>query len=337
MRAGSGWIAALALGVALSVTVRAAVQPPPQQPAQPQAPTQPPPIEGHGGPPPPGAPAPQTPPAPAPGGQDAQQPRPGRFPAQQRGALDPAVVERGRGIYASTCAPCHGMDARGGQLGGPNLLRSQLVLNDKSGELISPVVKNGRPGTGGPAMPPMPLPDADIQAVATFIHSLQAQIGGQGDPPPGEEKELNIVVGNAKAGESYFAQRCASCHSATGDLRGIASRVAEPKTLQNLWVSGGRAVGRGGGGTRPAGGPPRAVATATVTLPSGEKVSGPLVRLDDFLVTITQADGMPRTFRRTGDVPKIEVTDPLEGHRDLLGILTDADMHNVTAYLVTLK
>src|SRR5688500_3140504 len=201
MRAGTGWVAALTLGVALTVTVRATGEAQ-QQPAQP---AQPPVIEGHGGPTPPGTAAPQAPQTPRPGGPGAQQPqRPGRFPAQQRGAFDPAVVERGRGIYASTCAPCHGLDARGGQLGGPNLLRSQLVLNDKNGELISPVVKNGRPGNGGPAMPPMALPDADIVAAATFIHSLQAKIGGQGDPPPGEEVPLNILVGNAKAGESYF-------------------------------------------------------------------------------------------------------------------------------------
>jgi cytochrome c oxidase cbb3-type subunit 3 len=317
MRAGTGWVAALTLGVALTVTVRATGEAQ-QQPAQP---AQPPVIEGHGGPTPPGTPAPQTP---RPGGAGAQQPpRPGRFPAQQRGAFDPAVVERGRGVYASTCAPCHGLDARGGQLGGPNLLRSQLVLNDKNGELISPVVKNGRPGNGGPAMPPMALPDADIAAAATFLHSLQAKIGGQGDPPPGEEVPLNILVGNAKAGESYFAAKCATCHSASGDLKGLATRVAEPKALQNLWVSGGRAAARG-------------VTQATVTLPSGEKVTGPLVRYDDFLITVTTAEG-PRTFRRTGDVPKVEIVDPLEGHRTLLGVLTDADMHNVTAYLVTLK
>ena len=330
MRAGTGWVAALTLGVALTVTVRATGEA--QQ--QPAPPAQPPVIEGHGGPTPPGAQAPQ---APRPAGPGAQQPqRPGRFPAQQRGAFDPAVVQRGRGIYASTCAPCHGLDARGGQLGGPNLLRSQLVLNDKNGELISPVVKNGRPGNGGAAMPPMALPDADIVAIATFVHSLQAQIGGPGNPPPGEEVPLNILVGNAKAGESYFAAKCATCHSASGDLKGLAARVTEPKALQNLWVSGGRAIARGGGAARPAGAPPRAVTQATITLPSGEKVTGPLVRHDDFLITVSTAEG-PRTFRRNGDVPKVEIVDPLEGHRALLGVLTDADMHNVTAYLVTLK
>ena len=69
------------------------------------------------------------------------------FPAQQRPKGDPEVIQRGRGLFAGACGPCHGADARGGQLGGPNLLRSELALNDKAGELMFPVIKNGRPGT----------------------------------------------------------------------------------------------------------------------------------------------------------------------------------------------
>jgi cytochrome c oxidase cbb3-type subunit 3 len=333
MRAGSGWIAAMALAVALSVTVRVMGQAP-QQPAQPPV------IEGHGGPPPPGTPAPPPPgtpqtPRPVPGGQGGPGGGQGRFPAQQRPKGDPDVIQRGRGIFAGSCGPCHGADARGGQLGGPNLLRSELALNDKAGELMFPVIKNGRPGT---TMPPSPLPDEDIRAVIAFVHDLQGQIGGQGNPPPGQEVELDILVGDAKAGEAYFAARCASCHSPSADLKGIAARVTQPKALQNLWVSGGRAVARGGGGMRPAGpgGAPRAVTTATITLPSGEQVSGTLLRLDDFMVTVSQGDGSQRSVRRTRDT-KVEIKDPLVGHRELLTVLTDTDMHNVTAYLVTLK
>jgi cytochrome c oxidase cbb3-type subunit 3 len=326
MKAGTAWVAAAALGVAFSVSLRATSEAPQQAPAQPPV------IEGHGGPPPPGAPAPQAP-TPRPGGAGGPGQGAGRFPAQQRPKADPEVVQRGRGIFAGACGPCHGADARGGQLGGPNLLRSELALNDKAGELMYPVIKNGRPGT---QMVPSPLPNDDIKAVIAFVHDLQSKIGGQGNPPPGSEVELDIVVGDAKAGEAYFGARCATCHSPTGDLKGIATRAGQPKALQNLWVSGGRAIARGGGAARPIGAP-RAVTTATITLPSGEKTTGTLLRLDDFSVTVVQADGSQRTFRRTGDTPKVEITDPLEGHRALLGILTDADMHNVTAFLVTLK
>lgn len=326
MRAGTAWVAAAAVGVALTITVRATSDMPLHAPAQPPV------IEGHGGPPAPGQPAaPPTTQTPGPAGPGGGA---GRFPAQQRPKGDPDVIQRGRGIFAGACGPCHGADARGGQLGGPNLLRSELALNDKAGELMYPVIKHGRPGT---TMMASPLPDEDIKAVIAFVHDLQSKIGGQGNPPPGSEVELDIVVGNARAGEAYFGARCATCHSATGDLEGIATRFPQPKALQNLWVSGGRALARSGGAARPVGTPPRATTTATVTLASGEQATGRLVRLDDFLVTIAQQDGTQRTFRRAGDLPKVDIVDPLEGHRRLLGQLTDADMHNVTAYLVTLK
>jgi cytochrome c oxidase cbb3-type subunit 3 len=77
--------------------------------------------------------------------------------------------------------------------------------------------------------------------------------------------------------------------------------------------------------------------TATITLPSGEAVEGRLVRVDEFLITLTLADGSQRTFRRTGDTPKVVIHDPLQAHRDLLPQYSDRDIHDVTAYLVTLK
>ncbi len=315
MKVWSGVIAAAVLG--LTMGAGAQQQPPPAQQ---------PPIEGHGGPPPPGS----QPPAPPQGGGFPQGPP--RFPAHQRPPVDPAVLERGRGVYVGSCGACHGVDARGGQLGGPNLLRSQLVLNDQEGELIAPVVKNGRPGT---MMVPLAIADADIKAIAAYLHGLQAQGSNQGGPPPGPPVELNILLGDARAGEKHFAARCGSCHSAAADLQGLATRVPDPKMLQNLWVSGGRVSGPRRSGGRP----PSAssLPTATVSLPSGEKVEGRLVRIDDFLVTVAAADGTARTFRRNGDVPLVEVKNPLEGHQALLSILTDATMHDVTAYLATLK
>lgn len=315
------WVATAVVGLTLLVTTHVARGG--QQPAPSPSPT-----EGHGGPPPPGAQAPPAAPTGGPGGGPPRQ-APARFPSQQRPPADPAVVERGRGVYVGFCGACHGVDARGGQLGGPNLLRSQLVLNDKDGELIAPVIKNGRPGT---LMVPLPVPDADIVAIATYLHHLQSQGSNQGGPPPGPPVELDILVGNARAGERVFAAQCSACHSPTGDLRGLATRVAEPKQLQNLWVSGGRAA-------RGRGGPPseRSAVTATITWPSGETATGRVVRLDDFLIAIAQPDGLIRTIRRTGDVPTVQLTDPLDGHRALLGVLTDTHMHDVTAFLATLK
>ena len=273
----------------------------------------------------------QTPPPAGPGGRG--QGRGGRavFPAQQRPLADPAVIERGRTLYAVTCSACHGVDLRGGQLGGPNLLRSALVLNDQHGELILPIVRGARAEKG---MPPINMSDEDVTAVAEFIHSVAAAGRGQGAPPEAERPPPDIVVGDAAAGRAYFEARCGKCHSATGDLHGIATRIPDAKALQNIWVSGGAARGgRGGRGTR-ANGPMQKV---KVTLVSGQTLEGDLLRIDDFLVTVRQADGTVRSVRRTGDSPPIEIQDPLEPHRQLLGVYTDKDMHDVTAYLVTLK
>ena len=255
------------------------------------------------------------------------------FPAQQRPPGDPALVARGQGLYGVHCRACHGADLRGGDIGGPNLLRSQLALNDLDGELMGPIITQGRSTPGLAAMPPIALSPDDVRAVAAYVHSVQATMRGQGSPPPGTEVPPDILVGDAKAGEAYFKATCSSCHSTTGDLQGIGRRIADPVQLQNTWVAGG---GRGRGAAPPPGTPNRRQVTAVVTLPNGQKVEGRLDRIDDFIVVLTTADGQ-RSFTRSGDVPRVDVRDPLEGHRKLLAVYADRDIHNVTAYLVTLK
>jgi len=274
---------------------------------------------------PPAAPAGRGAPADAGRGGRAGRGFGGAYP--QRPPADPASVERGRALYGVNCAFCHGSDARGGE-GGPNLLRAQIMLNDKNGELIAPVVQNGRPDAG---MPKMNLSMAQITDVANFVHSFH--VGGYDisrHPPP------SVLVGDAKAGEAYFTSKCASCHSVTGDLKGIGAKFEDPKLLQNFFVmpGGGGRGGFGRGGEVPSNIPPT---TVTVTLAGNQKVAGRLERIDDFIVTLTQADGTPRTFRRDGDTPKVEIHDPLAPHRELLRVYTDTDIHNLTAYLVTVK
>jgi cytochrome c oxidase cbb3-type subunit 3 len=215
-------------------------------------------------------------------------------------------------------------------MGGPNLLRSQLALSDKDGEMIVPVILGSRQNSG---MPAIPMNEADGKAVSAFVRSVLGTIGTQGMPPGIGKPAPSVLVGDATAGQKYFTAKCGSCHSPTGDLQGIATKISDPKILQNTWVAGGRS-----GRFRPASsGPSRRTVTVTVTLPSGEKVEGRLARIDDFLVTLKLDDGSSRSIRRDGDVPKVEVHDPMKTHRDLLAVYTDKDMHDVTAYLVTLK
>jgi cytochrome c oxidase cbb3-type subunit III len=238
------------------------------------------------------------------------------------------VIDRGKTTYGVSCSFCHGSDARGGEVG-PNLLRSAVVLQDQNGELIAPIIHGGRAQQG---MPRVDITDEQIKEVAAWLHHFNAT----GKTVMYNSAEIDILTGNAKAGEAYFQTTCASCHSATGDLAGIGSRITEPKTLQQTWLLPG---GEGASGRYSAKAlglhiPP---VTVTVTLPSGEKIEGNLVSISDFYVGLTNETDGPQGFRRDGDIPKVEIHDPLAPHRELLQKIADKDVHDVTAYMVTLK
>jgi cytochrome c oxidase cbb3-type subunit 3 len=226
---------------------------------------------------------------------------------------DAAAAARGKPLFAANCSFCHGADARGGDTG-PDLLRSSVVLHDDKGEGIGPVVHDGRAARGMPAFPS--LTAAQLADLAEFLH-MQVELAAN----RGTYQVLNIVTGSASAGEAYFKGpgKCNTCHSVTGDLLHIGTKL-NPADLQHAFLY-------------PA---DRDPAKVTVTLPSGEKVTGNLKHLDDFDVSFTDAEGLFHSYARDKGV-KVEVEDKLAAHRRLLDQYNDSDMHNLTAYLVTLK
>lgn len=256
-----------------------------------------------------------------------------RSSAAQQQALTPvtdtAAVERGQQLLVAQCGFCHGANARGGS-GGPDLTRSTLVQADEGGKQLGEFLATGRPDKG---MPKFDMPQAQVSDLASFLHSAIYQNSNRR-----LYKILDIVVGDAGAGEAYFngAGRCSSCHSPSKDLKGVGAKY-EPAALQGrLLLPRGR--------ERSPGSPPvplytdPTALTVTVTPPSGESVSGGLVRLTDFEVTLYDASaGHMRSWLRNGDTPKVVVVDPLQAHMDHLSKWTDADMHNMTAYLASLK
>ena len=243
----------------------------------------------------------------------------------KRAPDDPAVVARGKAIYSTNCQFCHGADARGGDAG-PSLLRSQLVQDDRGGELVATLLAAGRP----PVMPKFEFTREQISDIAAFLHSFDIN-----SRDPARMRPDTIVTGDARAGEAYFAKTCGSCHSVTGDLKDIVSRFPDPRALQQWWLlPGGDGRGRGA----PAG--PAAnlePVTATITTVDGQKYEGRLVRIDEFAVSIMDADGTTRSFRREREVPIVDVHDPLQPHRTLLRTYSDKDIHDVTAYLVSVR
>jgi cytochrome c oxidase cbb3-type subunit III len=238
---------------------------------------------------------------------------------------DPAAFDRGAKLFTSNCAGCHGATGRGGP-GAPDLVRSLLVLDDEKGILIAPVLRDGRPDQG------MPKPGLTEPQVADLVAWLHVQTYAAGHRST--YAFLDVLTGDAKKGEAYFsgAGKCNTCHSPTGDLKGIGGRY-DGFSLQGRWLQ--PRGGRGGRGGAAAAG--KSTITVTVTPSNGKAISGTLDRVDDFSVSLRDSEGVYHSFTRDGATPKVEINDPLKMHTDMLAKYTDADIHNVTAYLVTLK
>jgi cytochrome c oxidase cbb3-type subunit 3 len=230
-------------------------------------------------------------------------------------AYPPSLVETGSNLFVQNCAFCHGRDAGGGE-DGPDLTRSKLVTEDVGGDKIGPVVRNGRPQNGMPAFSSFANPD--VAAIAAFIHTQKLLADSQNGKRRGVAPE-DLRTGNTAAGKAYFngAGGCSGCHSPTGDLKGVATRLEGLRLEERLLYPRG------------------AKSSATITTKSGETVTGEIVYRDEFTISVRDATGKYRGFR-TRDVT-YKVNAPAEAHAELLGKYTDADIHDLMAYLQSLK
>jgi cytochrome c oxidase cbb3-type subunit III len=285
------------------------------------------------------APPPVKTPEPAAGAGNGPHPGPAQTPADKRGEPsersqqffglkappDPAAVDRGQKLFVANCAFCHGSNATGGN-SGPNLVRSVLVLHDEgTGSQIGPVILNGRVDKG---MPKFAFSEAQIKDIAAFLlNRSQATVDRM------SYKTMNINTGDPKAGASYFQAHCASCHSPTGDLAHVASKYEPEGLLSRMLYPSPNEPGRRSGDVKD----PKALSTVTVTSPTGQSTSGVLEYMDDFTVSLVDAAGQHLSWSREEPGLKVDVHDPLKAHEELLTQYTDADMHNVLAYLETLK
>lgn len=224
-----------------------------------------------------------------------------------------AAAKRGRAQFAQSCAFCHGPEATGGR--GPDLIRSALVAHDQKGELIGEVIRSGRPDKG---MPAIPATDEQVADIAAYLHE-RALEALQSSSVPRDYPAEKLLTGSATLGKAFFegAGGCKDCHTPTGDLAGVAGKYSPVELEAHMLYPGDK---------------PK---SAVVTLASGEQVRGIVVRSDDFMIGVRDDSGWYRSFSR--DRVKVEIHDPLEAHRNLLHTLTTAQVHDLFAYVNSLK
>jgi cytochrome c oxidase cbb3-type subunit 3 len=229
-------------------------------------------------------------------------------------AFYPVAIESGGTLFVQNCAFCHGKDASGGE-SGPDLTRSKLVSSDVNGEKIGAVVRNGRVEKG---MPRFNLPDTDIMSLVAFVHSQPDKAMSQTGVRKGVE-DSDLQTGDVEAGKTYFngAGTCSTCHSPTSDLAGVATRFQGLKLEEEMLY------------------PRDAKSKVTVTTRAGKVLTGSLAYLDEFTVALVDANGVYHSWPEI-DV-KYKVDAPAKAHAALFSKYTDADIHNLMAYLQTLR
>jgi mono/diheme cytochrome c family protein len=223
-----------------------------------------------------------------------------------RPAIDPAAAARGKQTYLQFCINCHGSLAQGTEQG-PDLVRSVVVLRDKSGTGLGAGLRQIRNHKTDLARPQL----SDLSSFLKDRIEYTAKNRNASQPP-------NVITGNASAGKEYFAAQCSACHSVAGDLARIAAKYP-PDELQQRFLF-----------------PRRRPIAVTVRAGVAAPVSGTLDRMDDFTVSLRDSDGEYHAWKRTAGVD-VQIKDPLARHYELLDQLTDPDIHNVVAYLETLK
>ena len=238
---------------------------------------------------------------------------PGPGPRDKQ-VVDAAAADRGKTTYVAECITCHGPKARGAETGA-DLVRSMVVLRDRTGSELGPFLRKGHPMQTN--RPSANLTQSQVQELS---HFLKQRFNDTLRSAP-TYRVQDVLTGDARAGAAYFngAGTCSSCHSPTGDLAGVGKKY-DPPTLQQRFLFPQR--------TKPV--------TVTVMPPSGPAVSGTLIRMDDFNISLRDASGEYRAWKRTPAL-KVEKNDPYAAHVDLLDKYTDKNMHDIVRYLETLK
>lgn len=135
-------------------------------------------------------------------------------------AKDPEAMAQGQSVFASTCAACHGSDARGAK-GFPNLTDASWQWGGDPEAILASVL-NGRQA----AMPPLAAAlggEAAINETIAYVQSLSGQ---------------PVDRSLASAGQARFVV-CAACHGMDGKGNAL---MGAPDLTDEVWLYGGDAA-----------------------------------------------------------------------------------------------
>lgn len=134
---------------------------------------------------------------------------------------DPDAVKIGQRLFATTCAGCHGADARGG-VGFPNLTDGDWLFGGEP-DTIKTTILGGRTGMM-PPFAPMLGGDQGVREVVAYVMSLS-----------GQEADAKL----AEAGKARFNTICIACHGM--DAKGNKA-IGAPNLTDDTWLFGGTAA-----------------------------------------------------------------------------------------------
>ena len=192
---------------------------------------------------------------------------------------------------------------------------SDLVTSDVRGNKIGVVVRNGRPENG---MPAFKLSPQEIYRAGRFPSCPEEKSDRSPADAAGWRSAIFKPAMSRRANNiSMVREPARPAILPTGDLAGVARRYRGLELEKRMLY------------------PNDAPATVTVTLPSGQTVSGKLSYQDEFTIGLTDDAGWYQSWP-TSQV-KYTINAPAEAHVELLGKYTDDDVHNLMAYLQTLR
>jgi len=219
-------------------------------------------------------------------------------------------VAKGREIFESRCAACHGLDGRGGERA-PDIA-TRTSVQRRSDAALTLIIHDGIPAAGMPGFGT--LDEGAAQSLVRYLRMLQGKTG-----------EAMPAGDSAKGRAIFFGKgRCAECHMIEGnggflgsDLSGFGAARA-PEEIREAIIKPSQR-GRLGG-------------NVVVTLRDGSKLSGVVRNEDNFSLQVQDLQGAFHLLAKAEVADLTRLTESLMPS-NYGSILSPGELDDVIAFL----